>query len=93
MEPGLRGATSIDPEDRAAMQSRGPSSPLNSPGGGASMKPPTAVAPAVYDSLAVSRTPSDYVMGAALRDPTSIAKELCFGRFNSHPFSTWVLAA
>ena len=45
------------------------------------MKPPTAVAAAVHDRLPASRTPSDHVMGAALRDPTSIAKEPCFGRF------------
>ena len=53
----------------------------NSPDGGASMKPPTAVAPAVYDSLVASRTSSDHVMGTALRDPASIAKEPCSGRF------------
>ena len=81
MEPGPHDATSIALGDRTATQSCGPSSPINSPDGGAFTKPPTAVAPAVYDSLVVSRTPCDNVMGAAVRDLPSIAKEPCSGRF------------
>ena len=81
MVPSVPDAPSIAIGGRPAMQARGPSTTLNSPDGGASMKPPTAVAPAGNAGLEVSRTPCDNVMGAAVRDSTSIAKGQCSGRF------------